>query len=382
VVVWSSQLAANDFPPVCAMTGQPAETWRKFRFSTAPAWWPLLLLLLCTGFGLLIVFIALYGVSRRASGHLPLTRASSRRVALAAWLPAGIFGAGVVLVILGFVIFGASSTSTRQVTSALVYTTWVADAGALGGPEPGYKPALSSLTGTHVTQVSAAKDTSGDTWDLEVILDSTGTQLMSAMTRDNVAACPDSSANPECAQRHLAMWVGLTQSDIDNWEDLVRANNVSRPVGAGCDVQTAPGASCAKLVIDALTTAEIDSGDIAISGFTQKEAQDLVNAIQPASSTTSPVGSVIGYILLSLGALALLGGLVGAVVLRRLIGPRAEVREQPPGYPDKPVELRHVHPGFVWAVQQAQQARAAQYVPSYPPPMASPPSPQLPPPPN
>jgi hypothetical protein len=373
-VVWSSQLAANDFPPVCAMTGQPAETWRKFRFSTAPAWAPVLFLLLCTGVGLLLVFIAMYGVSRRASGHLPLTRASSRRVALASWIPVGLLAAAFVLVIAAFVVFGASSTSTRQITTDLVYTTWVADAKALGGPEPGFKPALTSLTGAHVTQVTTTKDTTGDSWDLEVILDSTGTQLMSNLTRDNVAACPDTSSIPDCAQRHLAMWIGLTQNDIDNWEDLGRANDVSRPVGAGCDAQTAAGASCAKLVIDALTTAQIDSGDIAISGFTQKEAQDLVDAIEPASSTTSTAGSVIGFILLSLGLLAFLGALVGAVLLRRLIGPLGTVREQPPGYVDKPVELRHVHPGFVWAVQQAQEARAAQYTKAYPPP----PSPPLP----
>ena len=38
VQVWASQLAANDFPPVCAVTGAPVETWRKFRFSTPPPW--------------------------------------------------------------------------------------------------------------------------------------------------------------------------------------------------------------------------------------------------------------------------------------------------------------------------------------------------------
>ena len=374
-MVWSSQLAANDFPPVCAMTGQPAETWRKFRFSTAPAWAPALFLLLCTGVGLLIVFVAMYGISRRASGHLPLTRASSRRVALANWIPVGLIAAGVVLVILAFVVAAMSSTSTMQVTKSLVYTTWVADANALGGPEPGYKPALTALTGAHVTQVSAAKDSGGDSWDLDISLDSTGTQLMSNLTRDNVAACPDTSPNPDCAQRYLAMWIGLTQNDIDRWEDLARANEVSRPVGAGCDAQAASGASCAKLVTNAVTTAEIDSGDIAISGFTQKEAQDLADAATAASTTTSAAGIVIGWTLGLLGLLSFMAGLVGGLVIRRLIGPRATVREQPPGYVDKPVELRNVHPGFVWAVLQAQQARVAQYTPAFPPA----PSPPLPP---
>ena len=38
VRVWASQLWANDFPPVCAMTGRPAETWKKFKFATPPDW--------------------------------------------------------------------------------------------------------------------------------------------------------------------------------------------------------------------------------------------------------------------------------------------------------------------------------------------------------
>ena len=79
------------------MTGQPAETWRKFRFQTAPAWAYAFLLLLCTGVGLLIIFLAMYLVSRRASGYLPLTRASSRKVALGAWIPGGLLLLTVVL---------------------------------------------------------------------------------------------------------------------------------------------------------------------------------------------------------------------------------------------------------------------------------------------
>jgi len=109
VLVWSSQLAANDFPPVCAMTGAPAETWRKFRFSTAPGWAYAFLLLLCTGVGLIIVFLSIYLVSRRASGYLPLTRASSRRVALASWIPGGLFLATVLLWILAIIISSAGS---------------------------------------------------------------------------------------------------------------------------------------------------------------------------------------------------------------------------------------------------------------------------------
>jgi len=62
------------------MTGRPAETWRRFRFITAPAWAYAFLLLLLTGIGLLLIFILMRVVSRTATGHLPLTRASSNEI--------------------------------------------------------------------------------------------------------------------------------------------------------------------------------------------------------------------------------------------------------------------------------------------------------------
>jgi hypothetical protein len=59
-----------------------------------------------------------------------------------------------------------------------------------------------------------------------------------------------------------------------------------------------------------------------------------------------------------------------------LVGPRGKVMEQQPGYYDKLVELRKVHPNFVAAVNQVHQARATQYVsmqarPDLPPPPGS-----------
>lgn len=91
VQVWASQLAANDFPPVCAVTGAPAETWRKFRFSTPPPWaYALLVLIVCGALGILLGAIVMMAVSEKASGHLPLTRASNRLVGLATWIPSGL----------------------------------------------------------------------------------------------------------------------------------------------------------------------------------------------------------------------------------------------------------------------------------------------------
>jgi hypothetical protein len=84
VLIWEAQLTANDFPPVCAMTGAPAEMWRKFTFSKAPPW--------AFWVGGVILSAAL---AERFSGYLPLTRASARRIVL-------VRVAFVGLILLGF----------------------------------------------------------------------------------------------------------------------------------------------------------------------------------------------------------------------------------------------------------------------------------------
>jgi len=71
VQVWRSQLTANDFPPVCAMTGAPAETWRKFTFTSTPPW------------AFLLGALGAAAFSSRVTGYLPLTRTSSKRVTIA-----------------------------------------------------------------------------------------------------------------------------------------------------------------------------------------------------------------------------------------------------------------------------------------------------------
>ena len=353
------------------MSGAPAETWRKFRFATAPRWTYALLALICLGLlGLVVGIVVSAAVSRRASGYLPLTRSSSRAVALASWIPAGLVIGAFVVWFSAAVLGIASSSSSSHVSMALVYTTWVADAKVTSGPELGYKPALTEITGKHITSVSAVKESSGDIWDLDLSLDSTGAQLLSAITRDNVAACPgDSRSDPNanCPERYLALWLGLTQSDIDNWEDYYRAQDVSRSLVAGCPAVPSPGSACGKLVINAVTIEQIDGGEVAISGFSQKNAQDIVAAIQPRSSAAGAVGAGIAWVLAGVGLLAFLAGLIGAILIRRLIGPHATVMEQQPGAYDRLVELRHVHPVFVVAVIQAQQARAAQYSSTYAP---------------
>jgi hypothetical protein len=83
VTVWASQLANGEFPPVCAMTGAPSETWRKFRFSTSPPWAFAFAVLICVGIGFFVIpplMYLVYLVGRNASGSLPLTHESVRKL--------------------------------------------------------------------------------------------------------------------------------------------------------------------------------------------------------------------------------------------------------------------------------------------------------------
>jgi hypothetical protein len=185
VQIWASQLAANDFPPICVMTGRPAETWRRFRFATPPAWAYALLVLACLGgIGIIGFAIVMAAIAQRASGYLPLTLASRRTVNLAFWGPLALLGLAP------------------------------------------------------------------------------------------------------------AMWAAA-----------------------------------------------------AIIGL-------------PTNDTTL---NTIGAVLFLIGSLVFVLGLIGRLVITPLVGPRAKVREQQPGYYDKVVELRNVSPAFVAAVHQAHQARAAGY---------------------
>ena len=108
------------------MTGRPAETWRKFRFATAPSWAYVFLVLVCTGIGLLPIFIIMAAVSRRASGHLPLTRSISRTIGLATWIPAGLLIGTVVLwIVAAIVAAGSSDQTTGAIAAGLVILSLV-----------------------------------------------------------------------------------------------------------------------------------------------------------------------------------------------------------------------------------------------------------------
>lgn len=83
---------------MCALTGGPAETWRKFRFATPPQWAYALLVLICLGgIGIILYAVVISTIAQRASGHLPLRRSARRQVELAIWAPAALIVAWIVL---------------------------------------------------------------------------------------------------------------------------------------------------------------------------------------------------------------------------------------------------------------------------------------------
>jgi hypothetical protein len=89
------------------------------------------------------------------------------------------------------------------------------------------------------------------------------------------------------------------------------------------------------------------------------------------SSSNDSTASTIAAVFFWLGFLFFGAGLVGRLLITRLVSPRAKVFPVAPGQTDRIVELRNVHPLFVAAVLQRQQAP--------PPPFAAAPqSPYLP----
>jgi len=93
------------------MTGAPAETWRRFNFSTAPPWafW--------VG-GLLVASI----LARRASGYLPMTRASVQRLRLMRWTPVALLIAAFLCWILAAIVgaAGGSDSTTSSIAGFLL----------------------------------------------------------------------------------------------------------------------------------------------------------------------------------------------------------------------------------------------------------------------
>ena len=194
---------------------------------------------------------------------------------------------------------------TIGAVSKLVYTKWVKDDKVTNGPEAGYKPAFTGLTGDEINSAVAAIDQNGVAWVVNVGFNSRGADLFANLTRANVAACPgdvNTVASANCAQRHLGIWLDLNQKDIDNWEDPAYVGKVTSPYDTGCLATAASTTLCGKFLTDPITIQEIDGGNATISGaFTQQSATDLATGINNGSLPVdlqvldvTQVGSTLG----------------------------------------------------------------------------------------
>src|SRR5919201_532910 len=124
-----------------------------------------------------------------------------------------------------------------------------------------------------------------------------------------VNACPDGSQNAQCPERFLGLWLGLTQEDIDQWDNQEYMAQITKSPDQG-----------GKLLSNVYTIQPIPGGQAQIQGnFTQQTASDLAIGINSGSLPTglkilqsSDVGASLGQdsVKRSLAA-----GLLGLVIV-------------------------------------------------------------------
>ncbi len=217
----------------------------------------------------------------------------------------------------------AQAQKTIGAVSKLVYTKWVKDDKVTNGPEPGYKPALTGLTGDDISSATATIDPTGTSWVVNITFTSSGASKFDQLTRDNVAACPGDTATSQtanCPQRHLAIWLDLTQKDLDSWEDSSYVAKVSSPYDSACLAAQTPDTVCGKFLTDPITREEIAGGQAQISGsFTQQSANDLATGINSGSLPVDLVALDVTQVSATLGAqsvkLSLAAGLLGLAIV-------------------------------------------------------------------
>jgi preprotein translocase subunit SecD len=212
---------------------------------------------------------------------------------------------------------------TIGAVSKLVYTSWVPDDKVTNGPEPGFKPQLTGLTGNDISTASASIDQNGTSWVVNITFTQAGANKFDDLTRANVAACPGDPATVQtanCPQRHLAIWLDLTQADIDHWEDPAYVGKVSGAYDPQCLAAQTPGTVCGKFLTDPITLQEISGGQAQISGtFTQQSANDLATGINSGSLPVDLVALDVTQVSATLGAqsvkLSIAAGLLGLAIV-------------------------------------------------------------------
>ena len=207
---------------------------------------------------------------------------------------------------------GVSADRAQRVigrTSRLVYTTWVKDPAAPQGRQtsPGYRPQLSGLTGDDISSASAALDQNGVNWVVNVNFNSRGSDLFGKLTTDNVNACP--GQNADCPERHLGIWLDLTQQDIDHWNDPAFVAKITADPNQG-----------GKLLTNPYTIQPILGGQSQITGqFTQDSAKELATNISSGALPATIVVLQSTDVGASLGAdsvrRSLAAGLLGLIIV-------------------------------------------------------------------
>jgi preprotein translocase subunit SecD len=208
---------------------------------------------------------------------------------------------------------------TIGAVSRLVYTKWVPDDKVTNGPWPKFKPALTGLTGDDIQSATATLDQqSGTSWVVNVSFTARGAGIFANLTREAVAACP--GAGNDCPQRHLTIWLDLTQQDIDNWLKPEYVTKVTMPYDAACLATAGPDTVCGKYLTDPVTREEIAGGNAVISGqFTQQSAGDLAAGINSGSLPVNLQVLDINQVSATLGdqavKLSLAAGLLGLSIV-------------------------------------------------------------------
>jgi preprotein translocase subunit SecD len=157
------------------------------------------------------------------------------------------------------------------------------------GPQPGYKPRLTGLTGHDIQTASAVPDSTGTVWLLNIFFTPHGATLFAELTRENISACPGDprqSARANCPQRHLTVWLDLTQTDIDAWADPTYVAKVSQPYDLVCLAARSSTAVCSKFLSDPITLQPITGAKTQVGcACTELQANELAAAINSIKAT-------------------------------------------------------------------------------------------------
>ena len=200
----------------------------------------------------------------RAGQRARRPRALPRAAAvLAVVVSLALLGGGVVV----FTAAGRSPApggSGSAAPARLVVTTWTPDASVDDAPYPGYRPEVTPLTSDMITNAQAVRNPDGDV-AVQVRFDSQGSEIFRNVTAQAAAACP----HQDCPQRHVTMWLDLTQDDVNRWHE--RAHDLYRPFSHG-----------GKLLTDPVVTSPISGGSAQIAGdFNQQQADELARRLEP-----------------------------------------------------------------------------------------------------